>query len=49
MLFGALPASTQHADAQALYRHIAEQVRKEPAQSARVVESWINARAEELG
>jgi flagellar M-ring protein FliF len=47
--FGALPSSTQDADAQALYRHIAEQVRKEPAQSARVVESWINARAEEVG
>lgn len=46
---GALPSSTHGADAQALYRQIAEQVRKEPAQSARVIESWINARAEEVG
>jgi len=47
MSIGALPAPAHHADAQALYRHIAEQVRNEPAQSARIVESWINARAEE--
>jgi len=45
--FGALPAALPHADTQAMYRQIAEQVRNEPAQSARVVESWINARAEE--
>jgi flagellar M-ring protein FliF len=44
----ALPPSAHNTDAQALYRQIAEQVRKEPAQSARVIESWINARAEEF-
>jgi flagellar M-ring protein FliF len=45
---GALPSGLPHSDTQALYRQIAEQVRKEPAQSARVVESWINARTEDL-
>ena len=43
-----LPPSAHNTDAQALYHRIAEQVRKEPAQSARVIESWINARAEEF-
>jgi len=45
--YGALPQGLPHADTQAMYRQIAEQVRNEPAQSARVVESWINARAGE--
>jgi len=34
-------------ETQALHRQIAEQVRKEPAQSARVIESWIGPRSGE--
>lgn len=30
-------------DTQSMYEHISEQIRREPAQSTRVLESWINA------
>ena len=32
-------------DTQAIYEHISDQIRKEPAQSTRLLESWINAPA----
>jgi flagellar M-ring protein FliF len=41
-----LPAKRPN-DAQGMYEHISEQIRREPAQSTRVLESWINAPAEE--
>jgi flagellar M-ring protein FliF len=44
---GALSSGLPRTETQALYRQIAEQVRKEPEQSVRVIESWINARGEE--
>jgi flagellar M-ring protein FliF len=44
-----LTSGVPRTETQALYRQIAEKVRKEPAQSARILESWINARAEDLG
>jgi flagellar M-ring protein FliF len=34
-------------DVQAVYQHIAEQIRKEPVQSTRLLESWISAPEEE--
>jgi flagellar M-ring protein FliF len=34
-------------DAQGIYEHISEQIRREPAQSTRLLESWINAPVEE--
>jgi len=34
-------------DTQEMYEHISEQIRREPAQSTRLLESWINAPAEE--
>jgi len=36
-------------DAQGIYEHISDQIRREPAQSTRLLESWINAPAEEEG
>jgi flagellar M-ring protein FliF len=34
-------------DAQGVYEHVSEQIRREPAQSTRLLESWINSPAEE--
>jgi flagellar M-ring protein FliF len=34
-------------DTQGVYEHISEQIRREPTQSTRVLESWINAPVEE--
>jgi flagellar M-ring protein FliF len=42
-----LVASRRPTDAQEIYGHISEQIRREPAQSTRLLESWINAPAEE--
>jgi flagellar M-ring protein FliF len=42
-----LVASRRPTDAQEIYEHISEQIRREPAQSTRLLESWINAPAEE--
>ncbi len=41
-LVAARPAGTQE-----IYEHISSQIRREPAQSTRLLESWINAPAEE--
>jgi flagellar M-ring protein FliF len=41
-----LPAKRPN-DTQGIYEHISEQIRREPAQSTRLLESWINAPAEE--
>ena len=42
----ALPAKRPN-DTQGIYEHISEQIRREPAQSTRLLESWINGPAEE--
>jgi flagellar M-ring protein FliF len=42
-----LVAARRPSDAQDIYEHISEQIRREPAQSTRLLESWINAPAEE--
>jgi flagellar M-ring protein FliF len=42
-----LVAARRPTDAQEIYEHISEQIRREPAQSTRLLESWINAPAEE--
>lgn len=42
--FAARPRPT---DTQGIYEHISEQIRREPAQSTRLLESWINAPVEE--
>jgi flagellar M-ring protein FliF len=42
-----LVAAKRPTDAQEIYEHISEQIRREPAQSTRLLESWINAPAEE--
>jgi flagellar M-ring protein FliF len=34
-------------DSQTMYEHISDQIRREPAQSTRLLESWINAPAEQ--
>jgi len=34
-------------DTQEIYEHLSEQIRREPAQSTRLLESWINAPAED--
>jgi flagellar M-ring protein FliF len=34
-------------DTQGIYEHISDQIRREPAQSTRLLESWINAPAEQ--
>jgi flagellar M-ring protein FliF len=47
---GGSPASTfapRPTDTQAIYEHISEQIRREPAQSTRLLESWISAPVEE--
>jgi flagellar M-ring protein FliF len=38
---------TRPTDSQGVYEHISEQIRREPAQSTRLLESWINAPVEE--
>jgi flagellar M-ring protein FliF len=38
---------TRPTDAQGVYEQISEQIRREPAQSTRLLESWINAPVEE--
>jgi hypothetical protein len=45
--YGGLSSSTSQGDPQAVFRHISEQIRKEPVQSARLLESWINTGTEE--
>jgi flagellar M-ring protein FliF len=40
-------ARTRPTDAQEVYEQISEQIRREPAQSTRLLESWINAPVEE--
>lgn len=42
-----LVAAKRPTDTQEIYQHISEQIRREPAQSTRLLESWINAPAEE--
>jgi flagellar M-ring protein FliF len=42
---GGLPSRLT--DVQAVYQHITEQIRKEPVQSTRLLESWISAPEEE--
>jgi flagellar M-ring protein FliF len=42
-----LMAAKRPTDAQGIYEHVSDQIRKEPAQSTRLLESWINAPAEE--
>jgi flagellar M-ring protein FliF len=42
-----LMAAKRPTDTQEIYDHVSEQIRKEPAQSTRLLESWINAPAQE--
>jgi flagellar M-ring protein FliF len=42
-----LAAARRPTDTQEIYEHISDQIRREPAQSTRLLESWINAPAEE--
>jgi hypothetical protein len=42
-----LVAAKRPTDTQEIYEHISDQIRREPAQSTRLLESWINAPAEE--
>jgi inosine-uridine nucleoside N-ribohydrolase len=42
-----LVASKRPTDTQEIYEHISDQIRREPAQSTRLLESWINAPVEE--
>ena len=41
-----LMASKRPTDTQEIYNHVSTQIRKEPVQSTRLLESWINAPAE---
>jgi flagellar biosynthesis/type III secretory pathway M-ring protein FliF/YscJ len=45
--YSGLSSGAPQDDPQAVFRHISEQIRKEPVQSARLLESWINTGAEE--
>ena len=38
-----LVAAKRPTDTQEIYEHVSDQIRKEPAQSTRLLESWINA------
>ena len=40
-------AGTEPMDAQGIYEHVSERIRKEPAQSTRLLESWIGEMPEE--
>jgi flagellar M-ring protein FliF len=40
-----MKASKRPSDAQGIFNHVSDQIRKEPAQSTRLLESWINAPA----
>lgn len=42
-----LVAAKRPSGTQEIYEHISDQIRREPAQSTRLLESWINAPAEE--
>lgn len=42
-----LVAAKRPTDTQEIYEHISEQIHREPAQSTRLLESWINAPVEE--
>jgi flagellar M-ring protein FliF len=42
-----LIAAKRATDTQGIYEHVSEQIRKEPVQSTRLLESWINAPVEE--
>lgn len=42
-----LMAAKRPTDTQGIYEHISEQIRKEPVQSTRLLESWINAPVED--
>ena len=44
---GSFGAGARPTDTQAMYEHISEQIRREPAQSTRLLESWISAPVEE--
>jgi flagellar M-ring protein FliF len=42
-----LMATKRPTDTQEIYDHVSDQIRKEPAQSTRLLESWINSPAQE--
>jgi flagellar M-ring protein FliF len=42
-----LMAGSRLTDTQEIYSHVSNQIRKEPAQSTRLLETWINAPAED--